>query len=150
MKVARQLIESITTAQVESFAQSASAAAPVQSVAGKTGAVSLLSADVAGPVISTQEGTSFTLVANNANNAVLFSAAAAVAVMIPANSSVPFPLQTQIVLIQSGAGQLTVQGAAGVTLQSSGGKTKSGAQYAILTLFKVATDTWILGGDITT
>jgi hypothetical protein len=50
--------------------------------------------------------------------------------------------------MQAGAGQITVAGAGGVTLRSNGGKTKTAAQYSLATLLKIATDEWVLGGDI--
>ena len=51
---------------------------------------------------------------------------------------------------KGGAGQVTVAPTSGVTVNSSGGKTKLAAQYAQATILKVATDTWYLFGDITT
>ena len=49
---------------------------------------------------------------------------------------------------QIGAGQVTVAGAAGVTLNGTGTKTR--AQWSAASLVKTATDTWTLIGDITT
>ena len=69
---------------------------------------------------------------------------------IPTNSSVAFPIGTEIALAQLGAGQLRVAALVGVTLNSSGGKTKIAAQYGVATLIKRATDEWYLYGDITT
>lgn len=69
---------------------------------------------------------------------------------VPAESSVNFPIGTQILLIQYGAGQTTVIGSTGVTLRSSGGKTKIAAQYGMATLIKIGSNEWALAGDITT
>jgi len=69
---------------------------------------------------------------------------------VPANSSVAFPTGTQILIMQYGAGQTTVTTSGGVTLRSSGGKTKLAAQYAMGSLIKIGTDEWVLAGDITT
>jgi hypothetical protein len=69
---------------------------------------------------------------------------------IPAESGVNFPIGTQILLMQYGAGQTTVVTSGGVTLRSSGGKTKLSAQYAEASLIKIGSDEWILAGDITT
>jgi hypothetical protein len=69
---------------------------------------------------------------------------------VPANSSVAFPIGTQILVMQYGAGQVTVTHSGGVTLRSSGGKTKLSAQYAVASLIKIGTDEWVLSGDITT
>jgi hypothetical protein len=69
---------------------------------------------------------------------------------IPAESGVNFPIGTQILLMQYGAGQTTVVTSGGVTLRSSLGKTKLSAQYAEASLIKIGSDEWILAGDITT
>lgn len=69
---------------------------------------------------------------------------------VPAESSVNFPIGTQILLIQYGAGQTTVTTSGGVTLRSSGGKTKLSAQYAEASLIKIGSNEWALAGDITT
>ena len=66
------------------------------------------------------------------------------------NSAIAFPIGTRIELLQGGAGQVTILPTGGVTVNSSGGKTKLAAQYAQATILKVATDTWYLFGDITT
>ena len=69
---------------------------------------------------------------------------------IPLNGIVAFPIGSQILLMQHGAGQVTVTHSVGVTLRSSGGKTKLAAQYAMASLIKIVTNEWILAGDITT
>ena len=69
---------------------------------------------------------------------------------IPLNSSVAFPIGTEIKVAQYGAGQLRIAALVGATLRSSGGKTKIAAQYGVATLIKRATDEWYLYGDITT
>jgi hypothetical protein len=69
---------------------------------------------------------------------------------IPTNASVPFPLGTQILVSQLGTGQTIITPSGGVTLRSSGGKTKTAAQYAMCTLIKRGTNEWYLSGDLTT
>jgi hypothetical protein len=69
---------------------------------------------------------------------------------IPTNAAQGFPIGTRIRIRQPGTGQTTVATASGVTLHSSGGKTKLAARYAHALLVKVAIDTWELSGDITT
>lgn len=71
-------------------------------------------------------------------------------VTIPLNSTVAFPIGSQILIAQYGSGQTTIAGAVGVTLRSSGGKTKIAAQYGMATLIKRGTDEWYIAGDITT
>lgn len=69
---------------------------------------------------------------------------------IPTNAGTPFPIGTQILIMQYGTGQTTIAGTSGVTLRSSGGKTKIAAQYGMATLIKIGTDEWVLSGDLTT
>lgn len=71
-------------------------------------------------------------------------------VTIPLNSTVAFPIGSQIIIAQYGAGQTTIQGALGVTLRSSGGKTKIASQYGLATIIKRGQDEWYLAGDIST
>lgn len=71
-------------------------------------------------------------------------------VTIPTNASVAFPIGSQILIAQYGSGQTTIVPDTGVTLRSSGGKTKIAAQYGLATLIKRGTDEWYLAGDITT
>lgn len=71
-------------------------------------------------------------------------------IIIPTNAAQPFPIGTQIILSQYGAGQVTVVPDTGVTLRSSGGKNKTAAQYAMATLIKRGTNEWYLAGDLTT
>jgi len=71
-------------------------------------------------------------------------------IIIPTNTAQPFPIGAQIILSQYGAGQVTVVPDTGVTLRSSGGKTKTAAQYAMATLIKRGINEWYLAGDLTT
>lgn len=71
-------------------------------------------------------------------------------IIIPTNAAQAFPIGAQILISQYGTGQVTIVPDTGVTLRSSGGKTKTAAQYAVATLIKRGTDEWYLAGDITT
>ena len=97
-----------------------------------------------------KEGTSYTLVLADLNRLVEMENGSANNLTIPPNSSVAFPVGSQILISQLGAGQTTVVPGSGVTLRSSGGKTKLSAQYAMGSLIKRGTDEWYLAGDITT
>lgn len=97
-----------------------------------------------------KEGASYTLVLADANRLVEMENGSANNLTIPPNSSVAFPVGTQILISQLGAGQTTVVAGSGVTLRSSGGKTKLSAQYSMGSLIKRGTDEWYLAGDITT
>ena len=99
-------------------------------------------------VENAQTGTTYTLVLTDAGKMVTLSNASAITLTVPTNASVAFPVNTRIDLLQYGAGQVTVAAAGGVTLASKASALKLSAQYAGATLWKKATDTWVLVGDI--
>jgi len=95
-----------------------------------------------------QTGTTYTLVLTDANNTMVeLSNAAAIALTVPLNSSVAWPVGSQINLLQTGAGQVTVAGASGVTVNATPG-LKLRAQYSGATLIKRGSDSWVLVGDV--
>jgi hypothetical protein len=99
------------------------------------------------PLINAQTGTTYTLVLADAGKMVTLSNAAAIAVTIPLESSVAFAIGTSMNLLQLGAGQVTVAGSGGVTVNATPG-SKTRAQYSVLTALKIAADTWVLTGDL--
>lgn len=94
-----------------------------------------------------QVGTTYTLVAADDGKVLEVSNASAITVTVPLNSSVAFTVGTQILVLQTGAGQITLAGAAGVTVNATPG-LKLRAQYSSATLIKRATDTWVAVGDL--
>lgn len=94
---------------------------------------------------TTQSGTTYTLALTDRGKVVEFTNAGAVALTVPTNASVAFPIGTIIGLLQYGAGQVTISGA-GVTLRSASG-FKTAAQYSTVWLRKRATDEWVVTGD---
>jgi len=106
------------------------------------------------PAVNPQTGTTYTLALTDAPAAssnqgiVTMNNGSANTLMIPTNASVAFPLGTIVSVIQLGAGQTTIAAAGGVTLNNPSSATAR-AQYSTLLLQKVATNTWILGGDMT-
>jgi hypothetical protein len=98
--------------------------------------------------ISTSAQTaSYTLVLADKTKIVEMSVAGANTLTVPPNSSVAFPVGSQINILQTGAGQTTVTAGAGVTINATPG-LKIRAQWSYATLIKRATDTWVLVGDI--
>lgn len=73
--------------------------------------------------------------------------AAGVNVTIPPESSVAFANGTQILVIQTGAGQTTFVAGAGVTLNGTPG-VKLRAQYSSAVLIKRSSNNWIALGDL--
>lgn len=89
--------------------------------------------------IRTVTGTSDTLVLADNGGAVTYSNASPVAVTVPLFSSIAYATGTKIVLVNLGAGTVTVAGAGGVTVN---GSPLTLAQNAGATLIKTATNTW--------
>jgi hypothetical protein len=86
------------------------------------------------------------LVLTDNGRLVTLSNAAAITVTVPLNSSVAFATGAVVNLQQIGAGQVTVTGASGVTINGTG--TALRAQWSAASLVKTATDTWTLIGDL--
>jgi len=93
-------------------------------------------------------GTSYTLLAADPGSLIAFSNAAAVTVTVPPNASIPFAVGTTLVLCQYAAGKVTVVPGAGVTLRATGNLLATRAQFSQITLIKVDTNEWLLGGDL--
>jgi len=89
--------------------------------------------------IRTVTGTSDTLVLADNGGAVTYSNASPVSVTVPLFSSIAYATGTKIVLVNLGAGTVTVAGAGGVTVN---GSPLTLAQNAGATLIKTATNTW--------
>ena len=100
-------------------------------------------------VENAQTGTTYTLVLTDAGKMVTMTNASANTLTVPPNADVAFPTNTRIDLLQYGAGQTTIAAGSGVTIYSSGSKLKLTGQYSGASLWKKATDTWVLIGDIT-
>ncbi len=67
---------------------------------------------------------------------------------IPPNSAHAFPVGTQITVLQTGLGQTTISGGAGVTVNATPG-AKLRANWSAASLVKRATNTWVVIGDLT-
>ena len=101
--------------------------------------------------INAQTGTTYTTVLADNGKLTTLTNAAAIAVEIPLNSSVAYPIGAQINLAQTGAGQVTVSGAVGVTITSTGAVSATPAtrvQNSALTCIQTTTDNWLAVGDI--
>ena len=97
--------------------------------------------------INAQTGTTYTAVLTDDGKLVTCDNGSAITFTIPTNASVAFGIGTQINIMQLGAGQITISGA-GVTFRSQGSKLKTNGQYAVATCCKIATDTWVVVGNL--
>lgn len=93
----------------------------------------------------------YTFILSDAGRMVTFNhATVAAAFTVPPNSTTAFPIGTRIDVLQIGAAQLSIAPGAGVTLNSVTSKRKLTANGSGASLWKQATDTWYLFGDLTT
>jgi hypothetical protein len=104
--------------------------------------------DLAFGQFNAQTGTSYTLVLTDVAKVISLTNAAAITLTVPPNGTVAFPVGTQLLLYQGGAGQVTITPGAGVTIRSEGTKLKIFAQYGVAGLLKVATDEWVAFGNL--
>jgi hypothetical protein len=103
--------------------------------------------------VNPQTGTSYTLAltdapSSSANQGVVtMNNASANTVTAPPHSSVAFPVGTQVQISQIGAGQTSIAAGSGVTVNTPS-TLNARAQYSTLVLTQIATDVWVLGGDM--
>lgn len=93
-----------------------------------------------------QTGTTYTLALSDAGRLVTLNNASAITLTVPPNASVAYATGTHIDLAQLGGGQVTIAPGSGVTLNSRNGLKLAG-QYAVATLIKTDTNTWLVAGD---
>ena len=101
--------------------------------------------------LNAQSNTTYTLVLTDNGRLVTLSNASPITLTVPLNSSVAFATGAIVNIQQTGAGQVTVQGAAGVTITSTGATATAPvtrAQYSAASIIKTGTDSWTVIGDI--
>ena len=125
--------------------------APVQSVAGKTGVVTVDAGDLTdgnfdGTAISgfdasinEQTGTTYTLVAGDNGKVIKFTNGSAITLTLPSGLGEGF----NCTVIQYGAGQITFSG----TFYNQSSHTKTAGQYAVTGLISCVADSFVLAGD---
>jgi len=100
-----------------------------------------------------QSTSPYTFTLNDIGQLVSSTSSSAFTFSIPTNASVAFPVGSQINVVRTGTGQVTIQAAvSGTTTINSTGATATApilrARYSAATCIKTATDTWLVIGDI--
>ena len=98
-------------------------------------------------VITNAQGASYTLVLADKDKLVEISNGSANTLTVPLNSSVAFPIGTQITILQTGTGATTITATGGVTINATPGLILR-AQWSSATLIKRAENTWVALGDL--
>lgn len=119
---------------------------PIEFAADRARLTALEAADTV--VTANRQTDSYTLVLGDAGKCVEMNKASGNNLTVPANASVAFPVGTCVEIFQYGAGQTTVVADTDVTIRSSGDKLKITGQYSGASLRKIATNEWVLVGDI--
>ena len=113
-----------------------------------------LTAPISTLSINTQTGTTFTPALSDAASLVTLNNAAAIAVTIPTNASVAYAIGSQLNFVWiTGAGQPTISAVTpGTTTIISTGATAASPKLRVVnsvaTALKIATDIWLVTGDI--
>lgn len=122
-----------------------------QTLTNKTLTTPTITQGQATPVFS---ANAYTLVAGDAGKLLIASnSSTAGTVNIPTDATTNFAVGTQITILQTGSGQLTIQATtSGTTTVLSAGATsaspKCRTQYSAATCWKSAANTWYVMGDI--
>jgi len=98
--------------------------------------------------INTSVKTSgYTLAAIDVNTFIELNSTSSLTLTVPNDSSVNFNVGTQINILQTNTGQVTVAGAGGVTVNATPG-LKLRTQWSSATLIKRASNVWVAIGDL--
>ena len=97
--------------------------------------------------IRPQTSTAYTLVSQDAYTVVNINNANPVTLTVPADSVAAFPVGTYIEVHQDGEGEITVEGAAGVTVNSRDNRLTTVARHSVIGFRKMAANTWRVTGD---
>ena len=90
----------------------------------------------------------YTLVLTDAGKVIEINSGSSENVTIPPNSSVAFPIGTQIVVVRLGSGAVVITEGSGVTTRSDEDKNKIKSQYSSCVLIKHETDEWYILGNL--
>lgn len=94
-----------------------------------------------------EKTASYTLSSTTERDTIIeVNSASATTLTIPADDGLNFPVGTTLDVIQTGAGQVTIAGATGVTVNATPG-LKLRAQWSSVTLLKRGANSWLVFGD---
>lgn len=103
---------------------------------------------VATALTISQHANDYTPVLSDAGKMIEMSKGTASTFTVPADADVPFPVGTEILILATGAGQVTVAPAVGVTVNATPG-LKLSNQWSSASLIKRGANLWVLVGDLT-
>jgi hypothetical protein len=96
---------------------------------------------------ATEPGTSHAFLLSDANKTILCTSSSPVALQLPTNATVAYPVGTVLAFIPMGTGQLTLSAAAGATIVSGGNEFKSARQFAPIFAQQTSANAWLVSGE---
>lgn len=90
----------------------------------------------------------YTLVLGDEGKVIDMDSTSNLTLEVPLNSSAPFPIGTQIDILRSNTGDVTVTAAGGVTLNSAQSYVDIAVRWGAATLLKRGTNEWVLIGNL--
>ena len=90
----------------------------------------------------------YDLTLSDIGQSITFDSTGTWTVTIPPNSSIAFPIGSEIDVFRMNTGSVTFVPDTGVTLNSKNGNRSIAARYSGASLFKFDTNTWLLVGDL--
>ena len=93
--------------------------------------------------LNDQTGTTYTLAASDNGKVVALNNGSAITLTVPTSLGDGF----NCLIVQKGAGQVTIAAAGGVTLQNGSSQYKTYARYSIITLVNIGSELYIVSGD---
>ena len=93
--------------------------------------------------LNDQTGTTYTLTSSDNGKVVTLNNGSAITLTIAASLGDGF----NCLIVQKGAGQVTLSAATGVTIANRSSETKTAGQYATVSVINIGSDTYILSGD---
>ncbi|MDR3487096.1 MAG: hypothetical protein P4M05_19590 [Bradyrhizobium sp.] len=136
---------------VQTFAQFISQLGPaIQSLISSLGSSSSSSGGGSNPTTKkpNKQTASYTLKLSDQSGIVEINSASANTLTIPLNSTTNFPIGATITIVQTGTGSTSLAAASGVTLESESSYTLFAGQYASVTLYQSALNTWVAYGNL--
>lgn len=101
----------------------------------------------AGEFVVINETATFTLDASHAGAMVVCTSGSSLGVIVPDYASEPFPVGTQILIVQGGDGQVTISPDTGVVVYSPE-TLQIAKQYGQVALTCIAMDEWLVEGNL--
>jgi hypothetical protein len=101
-------------------------------------------------VVESRPDAAYSLVLTDNQKLLKFPFSTSYNITVPLNATVAFSVGSRVDIMMTNDGQATFVGETGaVLIRSKGGNTKTNGKYTVVSIEKIATDEWVLVGDLT-